>query len=148
MEKPSYSPDQFFHWTQIKVRFRDLDPLNHVNNAVFNTYFEEARVRFIQQVPEFKDSMESGHSFILVHIELDYLKPVLYDEDIRVGTSVQEYGNSSIKGFQAIYSEKNDALKAVAETTGVWYSLEKNRPARLPEISDKEQYLYKAVSNG
>lgn len=148
MEKPSYSPDLFFHWTKINVRFRDLDPLNHVNNAVFNTYFEEARVRFIQEIPEFRNSMGSGHSFVLVHIELSYLQPVLYEEIILAGTSVAEYGNSSITGFQAIYSEANKELKAVAKATGVWFNLARNRPARLPLIKNKDQYLYKPVSDG
>ena len=51
MNRPKYDPNAFFHWTTIKVRFRDLDPLNHVNNSVFNTYLEEARIDFIQHVP-------------------------------------------------------------------------------------------------
>lgn len=142
MEKPAYSRDRFFHWTKINVRFRDLDPLNHVNNAVFNSYFEEARIRFIQDVPEFKNSMASGYSFVLVHIEVDYIKPVLFEDRLLAGTSVASYGNSSIEGFQAIYSEENKELKAAAKTVGVWFDLKKNRPARLPEISNKEQYLY------
>ncbi|WP_069130998.1 acyl-CoA thioesterase [Rhodohalobacter halophilus] len=143
MEKPTYRPDLFYHWTEIAVRFRDLDPLNHVNNAVFNSYFEEARIQFIHHIPEFKASVKSGFSFVLVHLELDYIKPILMGETILVGSSVEEYGNSSIKGFQAIYSKKEKELKAVAKTTGVWFNLEKNRPARLPDMIDREKYLFK-----
>lgn len=148
MDKPEYNPTSFAHWTELPVRFRDLDALNHVNNAVFNTYFEEARINFINEIPEFKDSMSEGKSFMLVHLELDYIKPIELYETILVGTSVEEYGNTSIKGFQAIYSKGSSELKAVAKTTGVWFDLKNQRPARLPEIKDRDKYLYKIPQNG
>lgn len=148
MEKPTYRSDTFFYWTEIKVRFRDLDALNHVNNAVFNTYFEEARVQFIDHIPEFKASVQKGFSFVLVHLELDYIKPILMDETILVGSSIEEFGNSSIKGFQAIYSKDDKELKAVAKTTGVWFNLKKNRPSRLPDLINRDQYLFQDQSDG
>ncbi len=143
MIKPEYNPESFFHWTEIRVRFRDLDALNHVNNAVFNTYFEEARVQFIEEIPEFKSSVQSGFSFVLVHLELDYIKPILLKDTILIGSAVEEFGNSSIQGFQAIYSKDDHELKAVAKTTGVWFDLKKNRPARLPELKNRENYVFK-----
>ncbi len=146
MIKPEYNPESFFHWTELRVRFRDLDALNHVNNAVFNTYFEEARVQFIEDIPEFKSSVQSGFSFVLVHLELDYIKPILFKDTILIGSAVEEFGNSSIQGFQAIYSKHNKELKAVAKTTGVWFNLKKNRPARLPELTNRENYLFKGTS--
>ncbi|MDX1592048.1 MAG: thioesterase family protein [Balneolaceae bacterium] len=148
MNRPEYDPDKFFHWTTIKVRFRDLDPLNHVNNSVFNTYLEEARIDFIQHVPELKTSMNSGKSFILAHLEIDYVSPILSGESILVGSSMVEMGNSSIKGIQAIYTESSQKLNAVCKTTGVWFDLKKNRPSRLPEISTPEKYLFKPLKNG
>lgn len=146
MIKPEYNPESFFHWTELRVRFRDLDALNHVNNAVFNTYFEEARVQFIEDIPEFKSSVQSGFSFVLVHLELDYIKPILFKDTILIGSAVEEFGNSSIQGFQAIYSKHNKELKAVAKTTGVWFNLKKNRPARLPELTNRENYLFKGTN--
>jgi len=142
MIKPEYNPESFFHWTELHVRFRDLDALNHVNNAVFNTYFEEARIQFIEDIPEFRSSVQSGFSFVLVHLELDYVKPILLEDTILIGSAVEEFGNSSIEGFQAIYSKNNKELKAVAKTTGVWFDLKKNRPARLPELKNRENYLF------
>jgi acyl-CoA thioester hydrolase len=148
MIRPEYDPDLFYHWTKIKVRFRDLDPLRHVNNSVFSTYLEEARIDFINHIPEFHDSMKSGSSFVLVHLEVDFIKPVLFGENVLVGSSVREYGNSSIKGVQAIYSEEAKELKAVANTTGVWFDMKKNRPVSLPELPDWGKYLIKLPANG
>jgi len=138
----TYSLSDFHHQTSINVRFRDLDILNHVNNAVFSTYFEEARIRFIQAIPEFNKSMSEGHSFVLVHLDLNFLKPVLYGDDIIIGSSIKSIGNSSVTGIQAIFSGKDQTVKAVAETTGVWFNLKQEKPAKLPEISNLDQYIY------
>ncbi|PWN07445.1 acyl-CoA thioesterase [Rhodohalobacter mucosus] len=148
MYRPEYDPDIFFHWKTLSVRFRDLDPLNHVNNSVFNTYFEEARIDFIHHVPEMKASMNEGKSFILAHLEMDYVSPVYSGERVIVGSSMKELGNSSVKGIQALYTESTKKLNAVCETTGVWFDLQRNRPARLPEISNPGQYLFKMNKNG
>lgn len=148
MLRPDYDPDLFFHWKILDVRFRDLDPLNHVNNSVFNTYFEEARIDFIHHVPEMKASMNEGKSFILSHLEMDYVSPVYGGERILVGSSMKEIGNSSVKGIQALYTESTKKLNAVCETTGVWFDLQRSRPARLPGISNPGQYLFKPIKNG
>lgn len=135
-----YSLSNFYHKTTIDIRFRDLDPLNHVNNAVFNTYFEEARIRFIQTVPELKSSMELGFSFVLAHLDLKYVKPVFYHEKLVIGSSLKSIGNTSVTGIQALYNQ-DEKLKAIAETTGVWYDVGKKRPAKLPEMKNNEQYF-------
>ncbi|MEX2456032.1 MAG: thioesterase family protein [Balneolaceae bacterium] len=145
--KFNYQKSDFFHKAHVPVRFRDLDPLNHVNNAVYSSYFEEARIQFIRTIPEFRNSMENGHSFILVHLDLNYIKPVLYGEQIIIGSSIKSLGNTSVTGIQAIFNKVNGELKAVAETTGVWFNLENNRPAKLPELPNSKDYLH-AENNG
>ncbi len=135
-----YTPDDFFHLTHLTIRYRDLDPLQHVNNAVFNTYFEEARIQFIQSVPELKQAMEQGFSFVLAHLDLKYVKPVYYHEKLTIGSSLKSTGNTSITALQALYNQ-DEQLKAVANTTGVWYNVEKKRPAKLPALKNINQYF-------
>lgn len=142
-----YKRRDFFHETPIHIRFRDLDPLQHVNNAVFNTYFEEARIHFIQAVPELRKSMNQGFSFVLAHLDLKYIQPVEYGESLVIGSSLDSIGNSSVVGIQALFAN-DDKLKAIAKTTGVWYDTSKKRPARLPEIENADQYLFNKPTNG
>jgi acyl-CoA thioester hydrolase len=141
MEKPSYEPDQFPHWTTISVRFRDLDTLNHVNNAIFSTYYEEARIRFIQEVPELASQLQSGFSFVLARLSIHFIKPVTFPSDILIGSGVKKLGNSSITSFQAIYLKETKALASVAEASGVWFDLDKQRPSRIPDFNDRKQYF-------
>ncbi len=139
MARPTYNPELFFHWHKIKTRFRDLDPLNHVNNAVFNSYFEEARIHLVGSVPELKNSFEEGKSFVLAKCTIEYLRPVLYPSTLLVGTGFLELGNSSIDGFQALYDADTKKLHATATTKGVWFDLKTQRPTRLPEIEGIEK---------
>lgn len=141
MIKPEYNPEIFPHWTTISIRFRDLDPLNHVNNAIFSTYYEEARINFIQDVPSFAKQMQNGYSFVLANIEIDFISPVKYPANILIGSGIKKLGNSSITSFQAIYSQNDHKLASVAQAHGVWFDLNKQRPSHLPQIPDKKDVI-------
>lgn len=141
MIRPEYNETLFPHWILLPIRFRDLDPLNHVNNAIFSTYYEEARIAFIQQVPPLDGQLNNGFSFVLANIEIEFIRPVEYPADILIGSGIKKLGNSSITSFQAIYSEKNKKLASVAEVHGVWFDLAKQRPARIPDFPDIDKFL-------
>ncbi|MCR9132799.1 MAG: acyl-CoA thioesterase [bacterium] len=141
MAKLSYNPDLFYHWHTIKTRFRDLDPLNHVNNAVFNSYFEEARIHFVESVPELANSFERGASFVLVKSTIEYMKPILYPQTLLIGTGCLSVGNSSVEAYQAIFDQDSLNLHAIATTTGVWFDLKKQRPTRVPEVANLDEMM-------
>lgn len=146
MFRPAYDPDRFFHWYSLPVRFRDIDPLNHVNNAVYNTYFEEARIHFIYDVKEWAAGFEEGKSFVLVKSTVEYLKPVLYPSQLLIGSSILTIGNTSIEAFQGIFNAETKTLHSVAVTKGVWFDLKTNRPAPLPDVPIIEEMMYKQDS--
>jgi acyl-CoA thioester hydrolase len=141
MIRPDFDKKLFPHWTSLPIRFRDLDPLNHVNNAIFSTYYEEARIEFIQQVPQLAGQLQNGFSFVLASIEIEFIHPVEYPTDILIGSGIKKLGNSSISSFQAIYSGDEKKLASVAKAHGVWFDLNKQRPTRIPEITDTEKFM-------
>ncbi|MEQ9264971.1 MAG: acyl-CoA thioesterase [Balneolaceae bacterium] len=136
MYKPGYDPNLFYYWHEVETRFRDLDPLNHVNNAVFNTYFEEARINFVNKVPELAYSFEEGKAFVLVKCTIEYLKPVTYPSTLLIGTSCLDIGNTSVEALQVMYDKETKKIHATAVTKGVWFDVKTNRPARVPEIEN------------
>ncbi|SMO75020.1 acyl-CoA thioesterase [Gracilimonas mengyeensis] len=141
MFRPEYDPDFFFHWTEIPVRFRDLDPLNHVNNALFNTYLEEARIKFLAEVGQMQSEFTDGKTFVLVKSTIEYLKQIKYPATVLVGTGIGEVGNTSITAKQGLYHKESKDLLGVAETTGVWFDMKNQRPTRLPDIKNLEEML-------
>lgn len=136
MFRPEYDPGFFYHWTEIPVRFRDLDPLNHVNNALFNTYLEEARIRFLGDASQMQSEFSDGKTFVLVKCTIEYLKQIKFPATVLVGTGIKEVGNTSITVLQGIFNQENKELVCVSETKGVWFDIKNQQPTRLPEIEN------------
>lgn len=141
MIRPEYQEELFPHWTRIPIRFRDLDPLNHVNNAIFSTFYEEARITFIQDVAQLAEELKNGYSFVLAKIEIDFINPVEYPAELLIGSGIKSLGNSSITSFQAIYTADKKKLASVAQAHGVWFDLNKQRPSRIPDIPNQEKFI-------
>jgi acyl-CoA thioester hydrolase len=82
----------FFH-APIAVRFKDIDAMGHVNNAVFTTYFEEARAAFCRQALGL--SRIEDFDFLVARIEIDYRRPLRYGEPLAASVRVAGVGNTS-----------------------------------------------------
>jgi acyl-CoA thioester hydrolase len=81
------------HEKQIEVRWRDLDPANHVNNAVFLTYLEEVRDEWLDC------TVGSGTLFdyLLARVEIDFRREIRPEDDVVVARcELKSIGNSSI----------------------------------------------------
>jgi acyl-CoA thioester hydrolase len=77
----------------IDVRFRDIDAMGHVNNAVYASYMEQARARYYQEVINEKlDEVDT----VLARIEIDYHNPIDLGEDVSVKMRTTDIGNSSL----------------------------------------------------
>ena len=148
MIKPDYDPDFFYHWHKLTVRFNDVDALQHVNNAVFNTYYEESRLRFLGEYFKMNKEFHEGRSFVMVRSEIEYLGQIKFPDTILVGTGVSKVGNSSLDALQAIYHSETKKLLSVGKTTGVWFDIKKQRPVKLPEIKDLDAMLIKSDQDG
>ena len=58
--------------TDIQVRFRDIDAMGHVNNAVYATYVEQARTEYFEEILE--EGLDAV-STVLASLELSYERP-------------------------------------------------------------------------
>ncbi len=79
--------------TSLKVRFRDIDAMGHVNNAVLFTYMEQARTEYFLHLSGRRDFR--GLDFILAHAEADYESPAFLDETILVKVWPTKVGDTS-----------------------------------------------------
>ncbi|HKJ44290.1 MAG TPA: thioesterase family protein [Balneolales bacterium] len=139
-EQLTFNEKLFNHWKKVEVRFRDLDTLNHVNNAIFSTYFEEARIHFLHSFPELGSTLGTENSFVLVRICIDYKSQVQYPSTLIIGSKVKNVGNTSITTQQACYDNETKEVRSVAESVLVWYNIERQRPVRLPDINDLKSF--------
>ena len=68
-----------------RVRFRDCDAMGHVNNAVYSTYLEEARIGVLGDLID----------FILARVEIDFRSELRNGEDVEVRTRCSRIGTKS-----------------------------------------------------
>ena len=111
-----------FPWTRReRVRFRDCDAMGHVNNAVYSTFLEEARI----------DVLGGLADFILARVEIDFRSELRAGEEIEVRTRCSRIGTKSLDLEHEIHA--NGRLAAQAKSVLVGYDYERGESAVLPE---------------
>jgi len=112
--------------TNIEVRFRDLDPLGHVNNAVYFTYFEEGRKHFSKKV--FGVSDISDFKFIMAHIQCDFIRPIQFNDHVILQMWVKNIGTKSFSFEYRLVDFSDEAMVyATGKSIQVCYDYEANR---------------------
>ena len=134
-EVPTNSTAYACH-TPIQVRFRDLDAMAHVNNAVYFTYFEIGRETYMEAMGYAKEGTDDIHDrfpFILAEISCRYLRPVQPGETVTIHIRVNRLGNSSW-GFQYLLtSDAHNEAVATSFSSQVFYDYTKGCPQRVPD---------------
>jgi acyl-CoA thioester hydrolase len=141
--RPSPQLADYPHRVTDIVRFGDLDPQGHVNNAVFATYFESGRVAMFRN-PDLGIGVANA-TFVLVRQEIDFLRELHWPGQVVVGTALAEVGRSSFTVAQAIF--RDEACVAAGSATLVMLDMATRRPRPLPEetIAHLSQWKYRGV---
>jgi acyl-CoA thioester hydrolase len=108
------------------VRFRDLDGMAHVNNAVFSTYLEQARLAWFGE-----REANPLEDVILARTEIDFRSPVRLGEVVEVGVRPARVGN---KSFELEYELRADGrVVAEARSVLVGYDYRLGESTTIPE---------------
>lgn len=110
---------RFFH--PIDVRYGDLDPQGHVNNAVFLTYLEHARVAYVRHLGLWDGQSFLTIGFILARVELDFRAPILLTDRVEVGVRTSRFGNKSLDMAYLIRECEGGRIFGEAKTVQVAY---------------------------
>ena len=103
----------------LEVRWRDLDAFNHVNNASYLGYIEEARVRWFKSLSS--DWAGESAAPIMAAVQLNYRRPVNWPETVRVQLFAERIGTKSLTLGHRISSAGDDAvLYCDGHTVLVW----------------------------
>jgi acyl-CoA thioester hydrolase len=142
-------------WFPIQIRFRDLDPLSHVNNTVYATYYEEARSAYFAHVPHWPLSGEhvteptekeeehttriqtsavGRHYGILIkEITCTYHLPLIRTDRVEVGSAVVHVGRTSIIMEHQIRDiEDHERVFSAGRAVAVWCNYRTGRPVPVP----------------
>jgi acyl-CoA thioester hydrolase len=114
----------------IQIRFVDTDMMGHINNSVYLSYFEVARMYFFNDL--FGDSIDwTREGIILARAELDYRKPLLINHtNVFCSISCVETGN---KSFTLEYTlQNNEIVFCQAKTVMVYFDYASGKSEVLP----------------
>lgn len=124
--------DDYRHRTTLQVRFRDIDAFGHVNNAVFATYVELARVRYLLDVLQPAERFQRL-PLILARLEIDFRSPIELGDDVAVGTRVDRIGRSSITMSHRMTAGVDERLAAEVTSVIVVFDYDLERPIPVPD---------------
>ena len=121
--------NDFYFTHEIQTRFRDIDAFKHVNNAVFFSYFEDARRSFFERwYINLNDK-----SLIVASVKIDYIQQITHPSNCIIGQRVSRLGNTSFDILSILFC--NDKQASISTTTIVCYDFLKNKSISLyPEI--------------
>jgi acyl-CoA thioester hydrolase len=114
--------------TELDVRFRDLDAMGHVNNAVYATYLEQARADYYADVI---DVSLSAVDTVLASLSIAYQRPVTAEETVTVAFGVGDLGESSIPMEYEVRTE--NGVAATAETVQIVFDRETGESRSIPQ---------------
>ena len=114
------------------VRFRDVDSMGHVNNAVFLTYLEEARISYLLRFDAGVGDM------ILARVEIDFRAPLRSGDELEIGVRPAGVGTKSfeleyqVRSGAAVAAEAKTVLVSYDYETGRWSSCRSRGRRRSP----------------
>jgi acyl-CoA thioester hydrolase len=123
--------------TDVAVRYRDVDSYGHVNNVTYGTYFEEARIDYLESVVGREDSETltggdgEGTGIVIANLQIDYERSITMTDSVAVAVRVTRLGE---KSFPLEYELRDDgAVAATGETTVVTYDRAAQAPRSIPD---------------
>lgn len=116
--------------TEIQMRFRDLDAMGHVNNAVYLSYCELARTQFYMK-HAFKRSLHDI-DFILAHVDIDYVAAAEWGDQVEVSVWPSTIGESSFTLSYELRDKKSGRLLASSSSVLVSYDYKEKKSKPIP----------------
>jgi len=125
------------------VRFADLDPNQHVNNAVYATYFETGRVTLMKD--RSYGLMPDGVSWIMVRLDIHFRAELRWPGTIELGLGVTKFGRTSVTFDQVVFSE--GICVASAQSVSVLLDEATRKPMALTEeiIGNFQRWLRRGM---
>jgi acyl-CoA thioester hydrolase len=133
---------RFYH--PIEVRYGDLDPQGHVNNARYLTYMEQARIAYIRHLGLWDGGSFLDVGIILAEAQVTFKAPILWGQPVRVGVRVSRLGNKSL--IMEYLLEDAESGKQLASGSSVLVAYD-YRTAQTQPISEEWQRLITAFED-
>jgi acyl-CoA thioester hydrolase len=116
-----------------EIRFSDIDTMGHVNNAVYFTYFEQARMHYFSELVGRWDWRK--HGVIVAHHEIDYKRPIFLLDRVEIWVYCQAMGTKSLTMSYKVNvkTKDGDVEVCTGATVLVCFDHETQKTCSVPE---------------
>ena len=98
------------HSIAINVRFMDIDALQHVNNARYLNFLEEARIAYSQDLLNIYHKIEDLN-MLVARVEIDFIRPIKFEDTVKIYTRISKLGTKSFQFDSIITSKKESGIE-------------------------------------
>jgi len=135
LERCTLNPEPLFIH-RLEVRFRDCDPMGHVNNAVYLTYLEQARFAHWRAL-----GLAGGEAgppgtrlpgVFLARAEIDYRRPASYGDTLDIRLTIPIFGRTSCT-YEYEIVDAAGAIVATARTVIVSFDYAAGKPVPISD---------------
>jgi thioesterase-3 len=107
------------HLTQIKVRGYHLDIYQHVNNARYLEFLEEARWAYLEDCGDVEYFTSQRLAWVIVNININYRNAATNGQTLQIATQFSKIGGKSAVIHQVVTVAGTDTVVADADITFV-----------------------------
>lgn len=125
--------DRFHHWDKILTRFRDLDPMGHVNSSVYFSFFEVGRTNYFEKSGVSARRVRGKWGIPIVSQTCSYRQQVFHPSELDLGVRCAELRPKTVHLEYGLFLAGTDTLMASGESVSVWADLEIPASVLLPE---------------
>lgn len=117
----------------IGIRYGDLDPQWHVNNAHFFAFIEQARFTYLQELDLFEGENFLDFPIIVADAHLSYQLPIAPQAKVEVGVAVTKIGTKSLRFEYLVTDPTHTTVYATGETVNVVYDFHSKSSRPVPQ---------------
>ncbi len=131
--KKKFNNSKFHHCIELRVQFRDLDAIQHVNNATYLSYLEESRIGYLSDIFH-TDKSNLSINIVVARIEIDYIFPLQLNDLIKVYMRCNKVGNKSmdIENVVVLFKDTQEIISARAISKLVYFDYREKRSKTIP----------------
>ena len=123
--------EEYCYALPVEVRFRDIDAMGHVNNAVYFSYMEQARMSYLRALGLMPERLDET-PFILAEATCRFKAPVPFGMPLVVRVRVAEMRDSSFFMDYSIEDQNTGRVMAIGRTVSVVYDYAASKSVPIP----------------
>lgn len=133
MKFPDKKPIVEFTHT-MRSRYGETDRMGYVYYGRYLEYFEVARTEMIRAYGiSYRELEESGVMLPVIHSEIEYKAPILYDEEMHIKVMIFDVPSVRLQTFYEVTTPASDIVHVFGEVSLCFADSQSRKPCRAPQ---------------